>query len=218
MMLRFGRCVLLCLACGIVCGCMEDSSSHGPQLFPRDDAPPAASYKGLAGQSCAVMIWPDWAVSTDYPQLQMDLARLLHERLTAKFTGGKGKASPTQFLNPASVVRYQREHPETSALPITDVAPKLGVTRVIYVEVSEFQTHSPASIMLLQGNAQATLRVVEVAGGKAKIAFEDAGIQVYFPPDAPEGVVATDKMNPRAVYAGTLARLADALVARFGGD
>lgn len=214
---RYCRQVLACLALAAACGCLEEGRSHGPALFPRDDAPPAATYKGLDGQTCAIMVWPDWAVSTDYPQLQMDLARSLHDRLSARFAGKKGAAGATQFMNPASVVRYQREHPEFSALPITEVAPKLGAARVIYVEITAFETHSPTSIMLLRGRAQATLRVVEVAGGKAKVAFEDARIEAYFPPDAPDGVIATDKMHPRTIYAGVLARLADLLAARFAG-
>src|SRR5262249_20305293 len=100
---------------------------------------PDATYAGLKGQRCAVLVWADWRTRTEYDQIQLDTARYLTSRLQeqAKVQKEKDAKTPqiaTQFLDPRSVVRFQREHPELNGLPIVEIAPRLGVTRVIYVE------------------------------------------------------------------------------------
>ena len=88
--------------------------------------------------------------------------------------------------------------------------------RVIYVELEDFSAHSARSILLLKGEAKATLRVVEVdEGRRAKVVFDEPGLTANFPHNAPEGVMASDKMTVRTVYEGTLAQLADRIAVRF---
>src|ERR1700723_3337127 len=72
----------------------------------------AASYKGLAKQKVAVMVWTDRAMAIDWPTLQLDLTRGINSRLEGD---AKGKDSPkelegTTFAMPESVIRYQRDH------------------------------------------------------------------------------------------------------------
>jgi hypothetical protein len=186
---------------------------------------PDKVYSGLKGQTAAVMIWADARVRAEYNQIQVDLARLIQNRLVEKTKPSKEKEREKEqaplagatFLDPRSVVRYQREHPELDGLPIQDVAPRLGVKRVIYIEMEDFSAHSAKSILLLKGEAKATLRVVEVDDNrKARVVFEEPGLTANFPHNAPEGVIASDKMNVRTVYEGTLEQLADRIAVRFG--
>ena len=100
-------------------------------------------------------------------------------------------------------------------MPIAEVAPRLQAQRVVYVELEEFSAHSPEAVMVLKGNAKATLRVVEVNGAEAKVVFEEPGIAAHFPPDRPEGVVESEKVNVRTIYEGTIELLAEKLAARF---
>jgi hypothetical protein len=181
---------------------------------------PEKVYSGLKGRSAAVMVWADVRIRAEYNQIQVDLARLVQERLVEKTKPGRDKEAAAlagaTFLDPRSVVRYQREHPELDGLPIQDVAPRLGVRRVIYVELEDFSAHSARSILLLKGEAKATLRVVEVdEGRRAKVVFDEPGLTANFPHNAPEGVMASDKMTVRTVYEGTLAQLADRIAVRF---
>ena len=214
--------LVVSFALSFVAGC---NSSGGDQPSHDYVGKPEATYAGLAGKHCAVMIWADWRTRTEYNQIQLDTGRLLTgklEQLLAPKEKDKEKkkdatetAPPATFLNPASVVRFQREHPDIAGIPITAVAPRLGVDRVIYVEFESFETQSPEAILLLKGSAKATLRVVEVDGSLAHVAFEEAGITAHYPPDAPEGVVASDKVNIRSIYEGTLDLLTDKLAVRF---
>ena len=214
-MLRYR--VLLCLLVlgvpGLGCGLLQSPSSS-------EEPKPEKVYKGLAGQNCAVMVYADWRTRVDNSRIQGDLAKLVQERLETMLSGDSGgkkkdSSSVAQFLNPLSVVQYQRAHPEIEGSPITEVAPRLGVSRLIYIELENFSVQSPESIMILKGVAMAKLQVLEISGGRAVVAFEEPGINAHYPPDAPEGVMPSEKYNVRSVYNGTLAKLADRIALRF---
>src|SRR5437588_307573 len=76
--------------------------------------------------------------------------------------------------------------PSVEMKNVTEVAPRLGVTRLIYVEVEDFGTRAPASIELFRGSMTATLKVVEVSGDNAKVGYEENGIKAVYPPHVPE--------------------------------
>jgi len=198
-------------------GCSNSDPPKNP-----DDVKPEHTYKGLEGQTCAVMVYADWRTRVDYNRIQGDLAQFVQQRIETLVKGDgeekqdkKNAATQTRFLNPLSVVRYQREHPQIEGEPITEVAPRLGVSRLIYIELTQFSAQSPESIMILKGTALASLRVLEISGGKATVAFEESGILTRYPPDAPEGVVPSDKYTVPKIYKGTLERLADKIALRF---
>lgn len=220
--------LMLLATAGIGCSPFPDrpaGTTIGPNGPEEPVETPAKTYAGLGNQTCAIMVWADWRTRTEYNRLQVDLARMLEQKLTPPAPPpttekqAKEKKAPAgstvQYLNPASVVRYQREHPEIEGAPIVDVAPRLGVARVIYIECEEFEVQSPESIMILRGRAKVTLRVMEVAGGKATVVFEEPGISAHYPPDSPEGVVPSDKYTARTIYNGTVEVLARKLAARF---
>ena len=220
-MRRFGLVGFVVITLMLAAGC---TGAGGPS----DDAKiekPDRTYSGLYGQVVAVMVWADWGTRTEYNQIQLDLARSiqikLEERIKKLQGEQKGKEqgpAATRFVDSRSVVRYQREHPEIDGQPIQQVAPKFGVDRVIYVEIESFQAQSPQTIMLLKGRTSATLRVAEVTGGVdgiGRVAFEEMGIVAGFPPNAPEGVVASDRVTVETIYRGTVDALADRIVARF---
>jgi nucleoside diphosphate kinase len=208
--------ILICVtgAC-LAGGCASEQQQPQNKFVEK----PAFLYEGLKGHNCAVMVWADWRTRTEYNQIQIDLAKLLTKKLEDHFQpkkeGKKQEPPSVQFTNPASVVRYQREHPEVMSMPIVEVAPRLQAERVVFVELEEFTAHSPEAVMVLKGHAKATLRVIEVSGDTAKVAFEEMGITARFPPDQPEGVIASDTVNVRTIYDGALNLLAEKLAARF---
>lgn len=180
------------------------------------------TYHGLSNNKIATMVWVDWVIRTEYNRIQYDLAEAVQNILVQRSKPTEKEKEPdfenVEFVAVGSVVRYQREHPEIQNLAIQQVAPRLGAGRVIYIELEEFQTQPPQSVMLLKGSARATLRVVEVSAGQAKVAFEDRDIEAIYPPNAPEGVVPSDKMNLRTVYEGTIKELAAKITSRLRGE
>lgn len=199
----------------LLAGC---AAFGGPEGKPEEDNPPK-TYGSLSGHTVAIMVWVDAPTRTEYPTIQLDLAKMVRDRLQEKMKPEEEKKKnpppPTRFIEPASVVRFQREHPGIEATPIEQVAPRLSVERVVYVELERFETQSPRSVMLLKGSARASLRIVEVVNRKATVVLEEVGIKADYPPHAPEGVMASDQYNIRSVYDGTLSLLADRLANRF---
>ena len=174
-------------------------------------------YMGLENQSTGVMVWADRGLRIDWPTLQLDLANSVQKKLT-DFQKGKGRESKTLVgtsfpVLPASMVRYQRDHPELEAAPITDIAPRLGVTRLIYVELEEFATRSDQQLALFRGSADCTVKLVEVHDGEARVAFEQNNVQTHFPPKSPpEGVNAFGDLG---IYNGTVDALATEVARLF---
>jgi hypothetical protein len=167
-------------------------------------APP---YAGLQGQSVAVMIWAQPGTQIDWPKLRLDVGSGLQEKLRqAQVATHNKKGSDldgTQFVRADSVVRYQEEHPEIDGEPIAEVAPRLGATRVIYIEIDDFQTRSDPSVELYRGVVTASVKVVEVADdGHAMIAYEKPIVRAQYPPKAPEEGIMNS--NDFTIYRGTV--------------
>lgn len=159
-------------------------------------------YTNLAGQSIAVMVWVDRGVKIDWPNLALDSTTSLQSKLTAVSPTEKLLKDATFPIKPASVVRYQMDHPEVDTYSIIEVAPKLGVSRLIYVEVDDFATRADSSVELFRGHMTGTLRIIEIAGGVAKVAFEENNISAVFPRKSPKDGLPDG--NDFAIYAGTV--------------
>jgi hypothetical protein len=160
----------------------------GAQALPPPTIVPM--YKGFAGQSVGVMVWADRGMRIEWEFLQLDLANVIQTNLTqaanskSKVKEFKGATFP---VLPRSIIRFQKDHPEIDGQPIEEVAPRLGVSRLIYVEVEEFSTRPDGGVELFRGDASATLRVVEIArDGTAKVVYEENDVRASYPRGAPK--------------------------------
>lgn len=175
--------LVLCVA-GLSCGCqllgVLADKAPDPTVGPK--------YKGLAGQKVAVMVWADRATSIDWPHLQLDVTRGIQGRLgdAAHVKKPLEEIKGTTFVAPESVVRFQHDHPETEMEPVTDIAPKIDITRLIYIEITQFSTRPEESLELYRGSMSGNVKVVEVVNGRAKIAYQEENIKVVYPEDSPE--------------------------------
>jgi len=168
--------------------------------------PPATvqpKYTGFANQSVGIMIWADRGLRIDWPNLQIDLANAVQKKLVEAQQGKAKVLLGTKFdVQPASIVRYQQDHPEIESQPVAEVAPKLGVTRLIYVEMEDFATRSDMAVELFRGQAKGTVRVIEVENGTGKVVFEQANVTATYPPKAPREGLPT--IGDARTYAGTI--------------
>jgi hypothetical protein len=170
-----------------------------------------AVYAGITGQSVGVMVWAGRGVRADWPSLQLDLANLVQDKLRKSAAPEiKGTTFP---IEPASIVRYQSDHPSIDASPVTDIAPNLGVSRLLYIELDDFSTRSETSYQMFRGNVTATLKVLQTQNGKSNIVYQEADIHAFYPPtSAPEGVLDS---NDLVIYRGVLDVLAGEIVDRL---
>lgn len=176
----------------------------------------AAQYKGLAGQTVAVMVWAERGVRIDYSYLQLDIAsgvqrKLLDAQAVDKPDELKGTTFP---IHPDTVVRYQQDHPEIDQLPITDTAGKFNVSRLIYIEVNDFSTRSPTSSQLFRGSIAGNLKVIEISpDGKTKEGYTENDIRCDFPKTGPKD--GTPNGTDYKFYQGTLDAFTTELVHRL---
>ena len=173
-------------------------------------------YTGLKDQSVSIMVWAGDGTLIDFPDVRLDLAGSLQTKLQqAMDVKTKSLAGMTFPVTTASVVRYQDNHPENDAKSLTEIAPKLKTSRVIYVELENLQTRSNASVELYRGSGSATMKIVEVPqdGGPATIAYEESGIEAVFPPKAREE--GTPAGNDFVIYRGTVDALTTEIAKRF---
>ena len=194
----------------------------GCQLFgvAAQALPPATvvpQYKGFAGQSVGVMVWADRGMRIEWEFIQLNLANVIHTNLTqaadpkAKIKEFRGTTFP---VLPRSIIRFQQDHPEIDGQPITDIAPRLGVTRLIYVEIEEFSTRPDGGVELFRGDATATLRVVEIApDGTAKVVYEENDVRATYPPGAPKEGRPT--IGDTRTYQGLVQALGAEIAKRF---
>lgn len=185
---------------------------------PPRTVPPA--YDELAGNSTAVWVWVDSAVDLDYPRLSLDVATRIQKNLEeARDRGNKRQKKELQGLSfpiePASIVKYQKRDTTLNIAPILQVAPRLDVQRLIYIEVPRFTTQGGAAPGLLRGSAEISISVVEVdlQTKQARMAYQEQGLRLAFPPDGPAQGSST--LNERNVYQGLALRIADEASLRF---
>jgi hypothetical protein len=173
-----------------------------------------AAYKGLPGQVTVVMVWVDRGIKMDNPDLQISVAAGLQDKLiNIEATENPEALKGTTFpVRAATVIRYQDDHPEIENEPLTTTAAKFDATRLIYVEVTDFQTRSEA-VELYRGSMKGNVKVVEMKNGTAKQVFAENDISVIYPKDSPtEGLpVGTDYK----ISQGTVDAFTDAVAKRF---
>jgi hypothetical protein len=173
----------------------------------------APAYKGLAGQKCAVMVWADEGVVNDYTSIQLDAAHGIQVKLQEAARAKIDDVADITWVSPEQILQYQQNHPESRSDAVEDVAARLGVSRLIYVEIEQFQTHPNESPDLARGSMSATVEVVEVANGHGKVAYTERNVGVISPRNCPpEGL---PNLADGAVYQGTIEAFTSAVDERF---
>lgn len=204
------RCLaLLALTCASGCQALGIAANAIPK-------PPVKPKVILAGQSVGVMVWCDRGLRIDYPTIQKDLGNGVQLRLLEAQKAKAKEVKDISFPFPTeSFIRWQREHPGSDYQPITDIAPRLHVSRLIYVEVDDFTTRASRTMAMYRGSANATIKVLEVAPGATvgKVIYEEHDIRVVYPKKIndegrPDG-------SDQKMYAGTMVFLSDEIAKRF---
>ncbi len=218
---RFGFAVSLLVALATAgCNVLGPVGGIIGQAIPQKVAP---EYAGLAHQRIAIMVWAEPGIRTDFPYLQVDTAAGLQEKFKQLQTTDKPDEleGATFPVRADTMARYQQDHPELEAMPITDLALKFNVDaksdrvdRLIYVEITDFSTRAEASLELYKGNITGSVKVIELKDGKAKVVYNSADdLKATFPKDSPkEGM--PDGTDAK-IYQGTLDAFTTELSHRF---
>jgi hypothetical protein len=156
-----------------------------------------AAYKGLEGKSFAVVVSCDRAVQADHPGVMEELTARITERLEQN-AGAKGRIRADRLL------AYLYDNPRWVAMSPSDLARRLGVDRLVYIELLEYQLNDPGNQYLWKGVAAGRVGVIEADGLLPdEFAFERE-VRVSYPDE--EGYGQSD-------YDGTF--VASVLIQRF---
>jgi len=180
--------------------------------------PIKARYAGLAGKQVAIIVWADRGTRVDYATLRSELTREVARKIRMASPAAE-ELKGTYVVDAAKVIKWQKDHPEYDGRAIDEVGPILaahtGADRIVYVELVKFTTRDAMSDALLKGVAEANIRVAEITGSKAKVAYEEVGIEALFPDKAPEGVPLSQSVTIEYVYGGLVNELTKQIAVRF---
>ncbi|MEX2219018.1 MAG: hypothetical protein WD749_09685 [Phycisphaerales bacterium] len=123
-----------------------------------------AEYTGLEGKRWAVVVSADRVIQADYPNLVPALTAQITGRLADK--PQQEMIGATGYIPPASILRFQYENPGWLAMSRGELAGKLGVDRLVMVELIEYRLNEPGNQYLWEGQATGTMAVFEADGGK----------------------------------------------------
>jgi hypothetical protein len=161
-----------------------------------------ASYKGLHDQTCGVMVWADDGVLNDFRTLQLDTAKGIQVKLDEAAKVQTAEVMNIKWVPAERILEYQQNNTDISSEAAEVVATRLGLTRLIYIEVEQFQTHPPNSPDLWRGSMIATIQVIEVKDGSAKVVYSERGVSIVSPKNCPEEGL--PNLDDDSVYAATL--------------
>lgn len=175
--------------------------------------PPVPAAIVLANNSVGIMVWCDRGLRTDWPTIQKDMGSSVQARLVES---QKKKAKELENVNypfPAeSFVRWQKDHPGFEAESITEVAKRLHVTRLIYIEFDDLSTRTSQTMAMYRGTASATVKVIAVQGESSKVIMERK-VSVHYPEHSTEE--GSPDGDDNKIYAGTMIKLADQISLLF---
>jgi hypothetical protein len=188
---RAWACTLFLAVAGFgLCGCdivgvAANAASGNEQV--------AASYTDLKKQRVGIMVWVDTAVAIDHPAMQGEVARGLEDKLQQAANAGDDNVKAIVWTKADQILQFQEDHPELQTESAQEIAPRLNVTRLIYVEIESFSLHPNQTVDLTRGAIAADIKVLTVAGGKAEMAYQESNIDVFYPPHSPpEGMTGLD--------------------------
>ena len=172
-----------------------------------------AAYTGLSGKSCAVAVWADNGTLDDYHAIQLDTAKGIEFKMNEAAKANIKEAANIHWVAPEQVLKYQEDHPDLDPQSAEELAPELGVERLLYVEVEDFSTHPNDSPDLSRGSMTATLEIIEVKDGKGKVVYTERGINVVAPEKCPP--VGLPNLCDDAVYQATVSEFTSELCKRL---
>ncbi len=203
---RVGGLVVLGTAAGVMAGGLSGCIVAGVGAIAAqayEDTVPKkvfAEYEGLQGKTFAVLVSADRSIQGEFPSLALELTRRITEDLVAN-------AGATGYIPADQVVMFQAKNAGWPIRARDELAEQLGgVDRLVIVELSEFRLREPGNQYLWDGQAVATVGVVEVEAVNPDDLVFQRSIRVKFPDQSGVGA---GELGSTVVASVLVKRLAD---------
>lgn len=174
-------------------------------LFGRTEKTVKAEYTSLVGHKSAILVVGPAGIDFEYPYARADLSLA-----TSSFI--RQNLDKVDFVDQETIDRFQYQHFDWYALPLSTVAHQLGADRLIYIELIQFSLVELDSVSLLRGRVLANVRIYEMESSKPDQAAYETEIFVLFPESAPVPMSDTAQI---AVRQRAIVMFADQLAKRF---
>ncbi len=144
-----------------------------------------AQYLGLAGQRVAVLTSADPHLLHEYPKATLVINKAITARI-AKHVPGVTTTIPDE------IDAFQKQNPYWENMRYGELAEKLGVDRVVLVDLIEYQTHEPGNAYIWQGLVTANIGVIDAdSRDPDNFVFQNT-VQARFPEKSDIGLVDSD--------------------------
>lgn len=134
-----------------------------------------AEYKGLENQSVAVLVSADLSTLNSYPACILEVCTAVSE--------GLAKAIPTvRVVRAQEVVDFQEREIYWHTYPYSKLAKRLGVTRIMLIDLVEFRSHEPGNQYVFKAVIQGKIGLAETDSTKPDDRAYETVVQAEFPP------------------------------------
>ncbi len=175
-------CSLLALSLA-VSGCKSFDRPKGPQRVN-----PKAEYPGLIDQRVAILVTADDPVLYRHPGAPEQVARAVGARLAQTVPG-------IVLMSPIQLADFQQRNPYWMTLLPDDLSQRLGVQRLIMIDLSHFSTNEPGDAHLWQGLITAEVSVFENPAKIGNTPAHRSTITAAYPDRPSIGLVNADEQT-----------------------
>lgn len=156
-----------CAVVGAFGALAESARREGDTTYP-------AEYEGLDGFSYGVVISADRVIEADNPGITARLMQIIDRSL-------RENTQATAHIPAPKLLSQLYADPSWQALPRGEMGEKLGVDRLVIVEVVEYRLHEPGNRYTWAGVATGIVEVYEIDSGLPDDPAFERTIAVGFP-------------------------------------
>ncbi len=149
-----------------------------------------AEYFGLENQSVAVLVDADLATLYRFPTAQLETCAAITQQIAAHVPG-------VSTVDPRQVVDFQQRNIYWNTATYSNLARRLGVKRLVLIELTEYRLHEPGNVNLFRGVIEANVSVAETDGPHPDDLAYSTHVIAAYPPGRPEGVPDADPVTIR---------------------
>jgi hypothetical protein len=149
-----------------------------------------AEYRGLENQTVAVLVDAHQALLFEQPLAQVEVSQAVSTKLAGGVPG-------ITVIDARQVVDFQNRNIYWNTVPYSQLARRLGVTRLVLIELTEYRLHEPGNANIWRGVMSGNVAVAEVDAPRPDDLVYDSPVTVAYPPDRPLGVLKSDQRTMR---------------------
>ncbi len=161
------------------------SAGCGPWPTETQTVDVTAEYLGLADQRLAVMVAADSHMLSSYPDAPLHICKTITARI-ANHVPGVTTTIPDQVL------KFQAANPYWMNMRYGDLAKKMGVDKIVLIDLVEYQTHEPGNAHIWQGLVTANLGVIDADAPDPDNFVYYNTVSVRFPETSSVGIIDAD--------------------------